>query len=242
MFPRVWPQPWPFGSEHQRDTSGSERLLQFGLGVASQTDPPETGVADLLERPGEVHDARPRHALERTRCRLGDDSALGRRMPILCYNADCAKGGGGPQDGTHIVRVRDLVEDQQDGFLRSSGQQVVEPMVIQRLDFDHHPLMRRIVRHQPAKVGDVCERHGDILGKLHKARRFTRRPGAKHLALRIVERRCDGVLAPQAWPVRGPVTLMRYLAPRHADFPWRRGVVRATEDQAQGVGPPRSRR
>ena len=61
------------------------------------------------------------------------------------------------------------------------GEHVVEPHVLERLDLDHHALVRRVVRHQPAEVGDVGERHRDVLGKLHEARGLARRPGLSTL-------------------------------------------------------------
>ena len=59
MLARVGPQARPFGAEHQRDARRAERVLELRVGVAGQADPPEAGLADLLERAGEVDDARP---------------------------------------------------------------------------------------------------------------------------------------------------------------------------------------
>ena len=37
------------------------------------------------------------------------------------------------------------------------GEHVAEPHVLERLDLDHHALVRRVVGNQPAEVGDVGE-------------------------------------------------------------------------------------
>ena len=66
------------------------------------------------------------------------------------------------------MRVGDLVEDQQNGALRSLGEDAVEPDILERLDLDDHALVRRIVGDQPAEVGDVGQRDRHVLGKLHE--------------------------------------------------------------------------
>ena len=136
-------------------------------------------------------------------------------MAVLGDDADRAERGGRAQDRADIVRVGDLVEHQQDRALRRLVEQLVEPHVFERLDLDHHALVRRVVRHQPAEVGASASVTGNVLRELHERRGLARRPGAQHLALGIVERRGDRVLAPEARPVGGPVALMRFLAARH---------------------------
>src|SRR3954447_9359456 len=95
-------------------------------------------------------------------------------------------------------------------------QEIVQPGILKRLHFDHHSLVWRVVRHQPAKVRNVGERYWQVLGKLHEGGGVPRRPSAQHLAIGVVERCRNSMLSPQAWTVRCPVTLMRFLAPRHA--------------------------
>ena len=197
------------GAQHQRDALRAERVFEVGVGIAGQPDPPEAGLGDLFQRAGEVDDARPRHALESARCGLGEDAALGRRMAVLGDDPDRSEGRGRAQDRADIMRVGDLVEDEQHGAFRRVAEHVVEPDILERLDLDHHALVRRVVRHQPAEVGDVGEGHRNVLGELHEPRGFARRPGAKHLALGIVERRRDRVPAPEARAVGRAVLMMR---------------------------------
>ena len=113
------------------------------------------------------------------------------------------------------MRIGDLVEHQQHGRLRSIGQQVVEPDLLERLDLDDHALVWRVARHKPAEIGDIRQGDGKILGKLHESRRVARRPRLGYLALGIIERGGDRMTAPEARPVRRSVLLVGFLAARH---------------------------
>ncbi len=65
-------------------------------------------------------------------------------MPVLSHDTDRPERCRRAKDGPDIVRIGHLVEDQQDGVLRRLGQDVVEPGIFQRLDFDDDALVRRI--------------------------------------------------------------------------------------------------
>ncbi len=89
-------------------------------------------------------------------------------MTVLGDDPDRAERGRRAQDRADIMRVGDLVEHQQDGASGGLAQQAVEPDIVERLDLDHHALVRRIVGNQPAKIGRLGERYGHIRRKLHE--------------------------------------------------------------------------
>ena len=136
-------------------------------------------------------------------------------MPVLGDDPDRSERRGRAQDRADVMRVGDLVEDQQHGALSRAAQDLVEPDFLERLGLDDHALVRRVARDQAAEVGDVGQRHRNLLGELHRRGRVARRPRAQDLPPRIVERGCDRVLAPQPGTARRAVTLMRFLAARH---------------------------
>ena len=89
----------------------------------------------------------------------------------------------------------------------------------ERLDFDHDTLVRRIVRNHPAKVGRLGHGHLKLRRELHEIGGFARRPGLQNLAVRIVERGGDGVLAPEPGSVGIAVTLVGLFAAGHGLSP-----------------------
>ena len=55
------------------------------------------------------------------------------------------------------MRVGDLIEDHQRAAVSLAGtQDVAEIGVLQRLDLEHDPLVRRVGRDKPAEVGGVA--------------------------------------------------------------------------------------
>src|SRR5438067_8703078 len=213
MLARIGPEPQAFRAEHPRDPLRPERALEFGVCIAGQTDTPESRLGDLLQRAGEIDYAGPEHALERARRGLGHDSAFGWRVAVLGDDPDCAECGGGAQDGADIVRIRNLVEHEQDRAFAYTLEKVVEPHFIERLGFDDHALVRRIIGDQSAEICDVGERNWEVRRELHEGRGLTRCPSAQYLTTRIVQRGRNRMPAPEARPVPGPVALMRFLAP-----------------------------
>ena len=71
-------------------------------------------------------------------------------MAVLRDDPDRTESSGRPQYGPDIVRVGNLVENEKDGALGRAGENVAQPDFLERFDFDHHPLVRRVMRHQPA--------------------------------------------------------------------------------------------
>ena len=168
------------------------------FGIPGKPDPPEPGLGDLVERPGQVDYPRPWHPLERAGRGLGQGPAFGRRMTVLGDDPDCSERRGRAQDGADIVRIGDLVEDQQQRFFGRIGEQVGKPDILERLDLDHHALVRRIGGNQAAEVGGFGHDHRGILRKLHEVRGFARCPGLEQAPLGIVECRGDRMAAPEA--------------------------------------------
>ena len=133
-------------------------------------------------------------------------------MAVLGNDPDYPERRGGAQDRADIMRVGDLIEDQQHGPLSRAAQDFVEPDLLERLGFDHHALVWSVARNQPAEVGDVGECHRNLLGKLHRRGRIARRPRAQDLPPGIVECGSDGVSAPEARAVGRAVLVMRAFA------------------------------
>ena len=133
-------------------------------------------------------------------------------MAVLGNDPDRPERGGGAQNRADVMRIGDLIEDQQHGTLSRAAQDFVEPDLLERFGFDHHALVGSIARNQPAEVGDVGECHRNLLGKLHRRGRIARRPCAQDLPPRIVERGCNGVTAPEARTVGRAVLVMRAFA------------------------------
>lgn len=215
MFASVRPQSRSLGAQDQCDALRTERILELRVRVARKPDPPEAGRADFLKGPRKVDDPHPWDPLERSRGRLCNHSALGRRMAILGDDPDRSECGGGSQDRSDIVWIGDLIEHQQYRAFGRLVKEAVEPGIVEWLDLDDHALVRSIVRDEAGKIVNVGECYGDVGRKLHEAGGFTRGPGAKHLALRVIERSGNGMLAPEPRTVRRSMSLMASFAPRH---------------------------
>ena len=87
-------------------------------------------------------------------------------MAVLRDDADRSERRCGTEDGSDIVRVRDLIEHEQHGAFGRFGKDIVEPDVLERFDLDHHPLVRRVVRNETAEVGDVGQRDLHLLAEI----------------------------------------------------------------------------
>ena len=192
--------PGPSAPSTRAIRCGPKRVLQFRVGGAVEPDPPEARLGDFLQRSGEVDDADPRHALQRARRGLGQRAAFARRMAILGDDADRPERRGGAEDRADIMRVGDLVEHQQGGAFGRVGEDVAEPDVLERRNLDHHALVRRVVGHQPAEIGDVGEaqRGCGIEGEF--GRGVVGDPYARDPPLGIGERRGDRVPPPESRP------------------------------------------
>ena len=127
-------------------------------GLASRTSPSETGasassptsevaeIAELFERTREVgHDAE-RHMLEPARRRLGERAGEFRRMPFGDDEAVDREGRGGAQDRPDVVRIGDLVEDENEPV----GRQLGNVDRLQRTRFEQHALVHGVARQSPA--------------------------------------------------------------------------------------------
>jgi hypothetical protein len=215
MLSGVGPEARALRAEHERDPWRAERLPKVGIGVAREPYAPEAGVSDLFERARQIDDSDPRHPLERSGCRFGDDAAFGGRVAVLGHDSERAECRRRAEDRADVVRIGDLVEDEQHGALAGRVKKAIQPDIVEHLDLDHHALVRRIVGNEPTKVRRLGKSHRQLLGECHRGRSLSRRPGAEDLALRIVERGRDRMLAPQARPIGRSVALVRFLAAGH---------------------------
>ena len=134
-------------------------------------------------------------------------------MAVLRDDTDGSECRRRTQDSANIMRVRHLVEHEQDGPLGRLVEDVFKPDFFERLGFYNHALVRSIVRDEAAEVGDVGQRDGQLFGEWQRRRRFSRSPGADYLALRVVERGGHRMPTPEARTLRASVALMRFLAP-----------------------------
>ena len=122
---------------------------------AIKADAPEAGFADFIERAGEIDDAAPWQGFERTRCRAGEHAQFARRVAVLRHQRAGAKGRGPAHDRADIVRIGDLIEDDDRAVFaiaRRFGEDIAEPDQFERFDFEHEALVRRIGGHQPAQI------------------------------------------------------------------------------------------
>ena len=87
-------------------------------------------------------------------------------MAVLRDDPDRPERRGGAQDGADIMRVGDLVEDEQDCAVRGVAKNFVQPDILERFDFDDHALMRSVVRNEPAEVGRFGKRDLHVLREI----------------------------------------------------------------------------
>jgi hypothetical protein len=78
MIACVGPQASALRAKHQRHPLRSQRVLEIGIRIAGETNPPEPCFADLLERAGKVHHPNPGYALQSARSGFRQSAALGR--------------------------------------------------------------------------------------------------------------------------------------------------------------------
>jgi hypothetical protein len=133
-------------------------------------------------------------------------------MPILGDDPDRSERGSGPQDGADIVRIGHLVEHEKYCPVRRTAEDFVKPHILQRLDLDDDALVRRVSGDKASEVGDIGQRHGEVLRELHEAGRVPRRPGLQDSPVRIIERCSDCVAAPKARALRGTALVVGALS------------------------------
>src|SRR4051812_42054792 len=100
-------------------------------------------------------------------------------MAVLGDDSGRSERGGRAQDRADIMRIGDLVEDEQDRAIERASEDPVEPDVVEGLNLDYQPLVRRVMRNQPPEVGDVRKRYRNVLWELHRRGRLARRPGTE---------------------------------------------------------------
>jgi len=191
------------GAEDERDPGRAERFGQGHIRLAGEADPPEAGGGHIVERAGEIDDADPGHGLERPRRRLGERSGFGRGVPVLRDHAQGVERRRGAQDRADIVRIGDLIEDEQRAMILRLIEEVGEEKIFEPLDLDDDALVRRVARDEAAEIGDVGESERDGGVDLVAGGGLARREDPHHPPLRIGERGGDGVSAPETGAVLG---------------------------------------
>ena len=84
------------------------------------------------------------------------------------------------------------------------------------LAYESH-LREHLPRVSLAEIRSLRHRDGHVFRELHERRGFARCPSLQNPAIGIVERRRNGMLAPQSRTVRRTMTLVGFLAPGHAE-------------------------
>ncbi len=199
----VLPHPLPFGAEHQRHPGRPDRFGQRRFGVAGQADPPEAGLGHLVQRSGKIDHPHPGHTFQSAARRLGQGPRFGRGVPVLGDQGESVEGRSRAKDGADIVRIGDLVEDQKRPPLGGVLQDVGEQKIVQPLDLGDQPLVRRVLRHEPAEIGRIGKGERHVLGQMHLRRRLAGRPDPDDVAIGIGECGTDCVPAPEARAVLG---------------------------------------
>ena len=216
MLAGVLPHARPFGAQHQRDSRRAECVLEVGVGFAGEADPPEARLADFLQRSGEIDHPHPRHPLERAGRGLGDDSAFRRRMAVLGDDSDRSERRCRAQDGADIMRIGDLVEDQQNGalagaaFRRPSSQTSSSGSTSMTTPWCGASCGTS--RPRSATSASVT---GTSLGNCMKAAASRVAQAFSTLRSGLSSAAATACLPHSRGPVGGPVALMRFLPPRH---------------------------
>src|SRR5947209_1922179 len=143
MLAAVVPEARAFRAEHECYTRRAKRVLEIGVGFASEADAPKSSLADFVEGSGKIDHPRPRHSFERSRRCLGQRSAFWRGVTVLGDDADRSEGRRRAQDRADVMRVGDLIEHEQHRAFVRAGQDLVQPDFFERFDFDDDTLMWR---------------------------------------------------------------------------------------------------
>ena len=165
MVDRIVTQPLAFGAEHQRRARVGDRVLEHARCLAVEADAPEARVADLAERACEVDDAHPRHRFKRAARGTRQCPRLAGRMAVLRHQRDGAERRRRAQYRADIVRIGDLIEDDQ----RPGAGQHEDVAEIRRnefLDFKDDALVRCVGGDQPPEIGIVAILHDEAARQL----------------------------------------------------------------------------
>ncbi len=157
-------------------------------------------LGDFLERARQVDDPHPRHDFERARRRARDDAAFGWAVAVLRDDRRRIERRRRAQHRADIVRIGDLVEDNERTLalrIHLFLQQVAEMDILERVDLDHQPLMRRVARDESREVGDVRIADRNHRRQVELAQCLARAPDALDVAFGVGERGENGVAAPE---------------------------------------------
>ena len=196
----------------QSERAGERDLVEGRGAFGVEADAEIAQVAQFGQRAGEVGDRADRHVLEPAGGGFGVRAGKLRRMALgRDQRVDC-EGRGGAQDRPDIVRVGDLVKDEDQAVRRKFG----EVDRRERPRFQEHALMHRIARGTGSDLLEAQDPRLDParfdLG-LEPLGRGLRGVEADKLPPRRLQRRLDAVEAVDAGDV-GLSLFARPLAPR----------------------------
>ncbi len=106
---------------------------------AVQADGAPAVIGQLLQRAAEIRHPGAGQALGRAGRGLGQGAGEGGRMAVLHDDAARAEGQGRAEDGADVLRVRQLIQHNDDAFSRFG--QVFQIHAFQRLDLEGHALV-----------------------------------------------------------------------------------------------------
>ena len=174
-FARARAQSRPLGPQHQRHRPAGQRGghgADLGLALAVEAQHCIAHVLERLDRISEVLDPQVGLAFQRARGGLGQRTGLGRGVAGGRDDGARAEHLGRAQDRAHVMRIGDLVEQDQPRGARTIGHRhVLEPAPVQWLDLKCCPLVHRSRIERGGKLARVRDlggqaARGDGVGQL----------------------------------------------------------------------------
>lgn len=107
------PEPGAFCAEDESNFPGQCGLAEVFFGFPGETNPEIADICHSFQCPGQIGDPNDRDMFNRARGGLGQRSGYLRGMTILNNNSSCPEGCSASDNCANIVRVRDLIEEEQ---------------------------------------------------------------------------------------------------------------------------------
>jgi hypothetical protein len=115
-------------------------------------------------------------------------------VPVLSHNSHRIKGCRCPKYRADIVRIGDLVEDQQRSVIVIRQRECIgQPNLLQRRNLKHQALMRRVFRDETRQIVHFGILHRQAIRHDNLADFLPRAPQIDKAAFGIVERGINGV-------------------------------------------------
>lgn len=119
-------------------------------------------------------------------------------MAILRHHSNRIEGRRRTENRAYIVRVGDLIEDQDRPVIIFMGvENIGQPDILQRGYFRHNALMRRILRNKARQIGSFAKLEGNPLRHVDMRQGFTCSPDFQDSTLRVFKRGDDGMASPE---------------------------------------------